>query len=215
MSRGRNKTNEKINSNINPAHKFQDLNPAHYELLNLNLPVVSNSNLRLPDLRKSCTRGEGGRTRWNFFLSGLAFFATRNQFRFGCSVCGKHYSTSSNLARHRCVDFFCEMICWPRSMQFEYLANILEMAILWVLAEEFHFIMLIWFPRQTHRSPEDSKARKCPECNKVRKNRGVSFFKIWFSRFTFQCLPIPCTCEPTAQATFVANVERYSLARGC
>jgi len=67
-----------------------------------NLPAA-NSNLRLPDLRKSRSRGEGGRTR------------------FGCSVCGKHYSTSSNLARHR----------------------------------------------QTHRSPEDSKARKCPECNKV------------------------------------------------
>ena len=25
--------------------------------------------------------------------------------RFGCSVCGKHYSTSSNLARHRFSDF--------------------------------------------------------------------------------------------------------------
>ena len=149
------------------------------------------------------------------FLLDLPFLQFGNQFRFGCSVCGKHYSTSSNLARHRCVDFFCEMICWPKSMQFEYLANILEMAILWVLAEEFHFIMLIWFPRQTHRSPEDSKARKCPECNKVRKNHGISFSRFLSSRFTFRCLPIPCTCEPTAQATFVANVERYFLARGC
>ena len=154
--------------------------------------------------------GRGG----TFFIV-LSFLQFRNQFRFGCSVCGKHYSTSSNLARHRCVGFLCEMICWPDSMQFEYLANILEMAILWVLAEEFHFIMLIWFPRQTHRSPEDSKARKCPECNKVRKNCGISFSRFLSSRFTFRCLPIPCTCEPTAQATFVANVERYFLARGC
>ena len=40
--------------------------------------------------------------------------------------------------------------------------------------------MLIWYCRQTHRSPEDSKARKCPECNKVR---------ILFSGriFQFQC----------------------------
>ena len=105
-------------------------------------------------------------------------------------MCGKHYSTSSNLARHRCVGFFCEMmICWPKSMQFEYLANILEMAILWVLAEEFHFIMLIWFPRQTHRSPEDSKARKCPECNKVRKNRGISFSRFYLPGLRFDaCL---------------------------
>ena len=26
--------------------------------------------------------------------------------------------------------------------------------------------------RQTHRSPEDSKARKCPECNKVKTGGG-------------------------------------------
>ena len=158
---------------------------------------------------------EKGEGRGGTFFIVLSFLQFRNQFRFGCSVCGKHYSTSSNLARHRCVGFFCEMICWPKSMQFEYLANILEMAILWVLAEEFHFIMLIWFPRQTHRSPEDSKARKCPECNKVRKNHGISFSRFLSSRFTFRCLPIPCTCEPTAQATFVANVERYSPAHGC
>ena len=39
--------------------------------------------------------------------------------------------------------------------------------------------MLIWYSRQTHRSPEDSKARKCPECNKVRL-LSKSILKIQF-----------------------------------
>ena len=67
-------------------------------------PFISSLNgLKLPDLRKNLSKDEQGRPRYT------------------CVVCGKHYSTSSNLARHR----------------------------------------------QTHRSPDDSKARKCPECNKV------------------------------------------------
>lgn len=65
--------------------------------------LTSMDGLKLPDLRKSQSKDEQGRARYT------------------CVVCGKHYSTSSNLARHR----------------------------------------------QTHRSPDDSKARKCPECNKV------------------------------------------------
>ena len=65
--------------------------------------MASMDGLKLPDLRKSQSMDDQGRTRYT------------------CVVCGKHYSTSSNLARHR----------------------------------------------QTHRSPDDSKARKCPECNKV------------------------------------------------
>ena len=47
------------------------------------------------------------------------------------------------------------------------------------------------------------------------KESWNKFLKFLSSRFTFRCLPIPCTCEPTAQATFVANVERYSPAHGC
>ena len=67
-------------------------------------PVTSvrDDNLRLPDLRRSNNNG-GASTR------------------FACNICGKEYSTSSNLARHR----------------------------------------------QTHRSPDHSKARKCNLCNKV------------------------------------------------
>ena len=65
--------------------------------------ITSMDGVKLPDLRKNQTKGEQGRSRYS------------------CVICGKQYSTSSNLARHR----------------------------------------------QTHRSPDDSKARKCPECNKV------------------------------------------------
>ena len=61
--------------------------------------LATNSSLRLPDLRKSRSRGEGGRTRWNILYKNNPTFD--NLSRFGCSVCGKHYSTSSNLARHR------------------------------------------------------------------------------------------------------------------
>ena len=67
---------------------------------------VKDEKLTLPDLRRNHnpTSSPGGGTS-----------------RFACNVCGKQYSTSSNLARHR----------------------------------------------QTHRSPDHSKARKCNLCNKV------------------------------------------------
>ena len=65
--------------------------------------IPNMDGVKLPDLRKNQTKEEQGRSKYS------------------CTICGKQYSTSSNLARHR----------------------------------------------QTHRSPDDSKARKCPECNKV------------------------------------------------
>ena len=66
---------------------------------------VKDEKLTLPDLRRNTnvTTPGGGSSR------------------FACNMCGKEYSTSSNLARHR----------------------------------------------QTHRSPDHSKARKCNLCNKV------------------------------------------------
>jgi len=63
----------------------------------------STLEIKLPDLRKNLENEDIARNR------------------FSCPICGKNYSTSSNLARHR----------------------------------------------QTHRSLEDSKARKCPECGKI------------------------------------------------
>ena len=67
-----------------------------------------NNNVQLPDMRRTVASGHVRST------SGIGH-------RFACHTCGKQYSTSSNLARHR----------------------------------------------QTHRSPDHSKARKCPLCSKV------------------------------------------------
>lgn len=64
--------------------------------------------LQLPDLRRTSPGAEAGHQ----MSPGV---------RFSCNVCGKQYSTSSNLARHR----------------------------------------------QTHRSPDHSKARRCHLCHKV------------------------------------------------
>ena len=64
--------------------------------------------LQLPDLRRTSPGAEAGHP----MSPGV---------RFSCNVCGKQYSTSSNLARHR----------------------------------------------QTHRSPDHSKARRCHLCHKV------------------------------------------------
>ena len=71
-------------------------------------PSSEEERLRLPDLRRTSPGAEAGHN-------------TSPGVRFSCNVCGKQYSTSSNLARHR----------------------------------------------QTHRSPDHSKARRCHLCHKV------------------------------------------------
>lgn len=70
--------------------------------------LTSDERLTLPDLRRTSPGAEAGHN-------------TAAGVRFACNVCGKQYSTSSNLARHR----------------------------------------------QTHRSPDHSKARRCHLCHKV------------------------------------------------
>ena len=71
-------------------------------------PQPPPERLQLPDLRRTSPGAEAGHK----MSPGV---------RFSCNVCGKQYSTSSNLARHR----------------------------------------------QTHRSPDHSKARRCHLCHKV------------------------------------------------
>ena len=76
------------------------------ELSILPVRLSQQNSLELPDLRRTSQSvlGPGGTGKYS------------------CNICGKQYSTSSNLARHR----------------------------------------------QTHRSPDHSKARRCNLCNKVR-----------------------------------------------
>ena len=76
------------------------------ELSILPVRLSQPSSLELPDLRRT---------------SGSVLSPSGLQ-KYSCNICGKQYSTSSNLARHR----------------------------------------------QTHRSPDHSKARRCNLCNKVR-----------------------------------------------
>ena len=72
---------------------------------------MAETRLQLPDLRRTSLGPGPGRE------AGAAGVGVR----FSCNICGKQYSTSSNLARHR----------------------------------------------QTHRSPDHSKARRCHLCHKV------------------------------------------------
>ena len=72
---------------------------------------MAETRLQLPDLRRTSLGPGPGRE------AGAAGAGVR----FSCNICGKQYSTSSNLARHR----------------------------------------------QTHRSPDHSKARRCHLCHKV------------------------------------------------
>ena len=92
--------------------------------------------LRLPDLRRTSPGAEAGQH-------------TSQGVRFSCNVCGKQYSTSSNLARHR----------------------------------------------QTHRSPDHSKARRCHLCHKVHMMMASSSIILEFLliRFMSRCRPSRCT----------------------
>ena len=90
--------------------------------------------LRLPDLRRTSPGAEAGQH-------------TSQGVRFSCNVCGKQYSTSSNLARHR----------------------------------------------QTHRSPDHSKARRCHLCHKVNMITASSSIILEFLfRFMSRCQLSQC-----------------------
>ena len=171
--------------------------------------LATNSSLRLPDLRKSRSRGEGGRTRWNILYKNNPTFD--NLSRFGCSVCGKHYSTSSNLARHRQAVL--------RFQDFDPIPCLLNigqiLAILWFLVG----IMLYYVDLILQADSPLTRGQQSKKMSRVQQSKNIVQWKdlsIWcFFRCTFPCLLIPCTCERTALVTSVASVERSSQDRGC
>ena len=105
------------------------------ELSILPVRLSQQNSLELPDLRRTSQSvlGPGGAGKYS------------------CNICGKQYSTSSNLARHR----------------------------------------------QTHRSPDHSKARRCNLCNKVRHSTHLTSPQHGnndlTSRSTSLCRPSRCT----------------------
>ena len=82
------------------------------ELSILPVRLGQQNSLELPDLRRT----------------SQSVLSPAGAQKYSCNICGKQYSTSSNLARHR----------------------------------------------QTHRSPDHSKARRCNLCNKVSQHHGMS-----------------------------------------